>query len=337
MISTILIIGAGQAGSQAVDTLRRQGFGGRLVLIGDEPELPYQRPPLSKKYLSGELAQERLLLRHRAFYEEHRTELLLGSRGDPLGSTAPQRHARGRRPIELRPLAAVSRRAFAALDLSRPASSPACIICATWRMRRRCGLRSRPSARVVIIGGGYIGLETAATCRKQGCDVTVLEMADRVMNRVVAPDVSAIFCRGPPGARRRDRLRDARGRHRARTGTAGHGAHLSVACADGRPSGGSRRRRRRRRRDHRTRAARPAWLATTASRSMSIAAPAIRRSLPPATAPTIFAAYGRRVRLESVDNAFEQGKTAAFKTCWIGRSCTTGSPGSGPISSTTSC
>src|SRR5271166_779735 len=80
MISTILIIGAGQAGSQAVDTLRREGFAGRLALIGEEPELPYQRPPLSKKYLSGELAPERLLLRHRSFYDEHQTELLLGSR-----------------------------------------------------------------------------------------------------------------------------------------------------------------------------------------------------------------------------------------------------------------
>jgi 3-phenylpropionate/trans-cinnamate dioxygenase ferredoxin reductase subunit len=67
MTSTILIIGGGQAGAQAIDTLRREGFGGRLVLIGDEPELPYQRPPLSKKFLSGDLAAERLPFRHQSF------------------------------------------------------------------------------------------------------------------------------------------------------------------------------------------------------------------------------------------------------------------------------
>ena len=64
MLPTIVIIGGGQAGAQAIDTLRREGFTGRLVLIGDEPELPYQRPPLSKKYLSGEMAADRLPFRH---------------------------------------------------------------------------------------------------------------------------------------------------------------------------------------------------------------------------------------------------------------------------------
>ena len=92
MISTILIIGGGQAGAQAIDTLRREGFGGRLVLIGDEPDLPYQRPPLSKKYLSGEMAADRLLFRHRSFYDEHRVELKLGM---PGGATR-RRRAPGR-------------------------------------------------------------------------------------------------------------------------------------------------------------------------------------------------------------------------------------------------
>jgi 3-phenylpropionate/trans-cinnamate dioxygenase ferredoxin reductase subunit len=88
MISTILIIGGGQAGAQAVDTLRREGFGGRLVLICGEPELPYQRPPLSKKYLSGEMAADRLLFRHRAFYDEHRVELKLGRQAVRLDAAA---------------------------------------------------------------------------------------------------------------------------------------------------------------------------------------------------------------------------------------------------------
>src|SRR6202140_288017 len=90
MISTILIVGGGQAGAQAIDTLRRDGFSGRLVLIGDEPQLPYQRPPLSKKYLSGEMAAERLLFRHQSFYDEHRIELKLGQRAMRLDAAARQ-------------------------------------------------------------------------------------------------------------------------------------------------------------------------------------------------------------------------------------------------------
>ena len=94
MISTILIIGGGQAGAQAIDTLRREGFRGRLVLIGDEPELPYQRPPLSKKYLSGEMAVDRFPFRHRAFYDEHRIELKLGRRAVRLDAAARQVRSR---------------------------------------------------------------------------------------------------------------------------------------------------------------------------------------------------------------------------------------------------
>ena len=82
MISTILIIGGGQAGAQAIDTLRKEGFGGRLVLIGDEPQLPYQRPPLSKKYLSGEMAADRLPFRHRSI-----------DRAEPLDPVDDFRHA----------------------------------------------------------------------------------------------------------------------------------------------------------------------------------------------------------------------------------------------------
>ncbi|HME40585.1 MAG TPA: FAD-dependent oxidoreductase [Steroidobacteraceae bacterium] len=192
MISTILIVGGGQAGAQAIDTLRREGFGGRLVLIGDEPELPYQRPPLSKKYLSGEMAADRLPFRHRSFYEDHRVELKLGRRAARLDAAARQLELEDGETLSydrlLLCLGAASRRLTcpgAALPGVRylraledvPPIQSAC----------------KPGARVVVIGGGYIGLETAATCLKMGCAVTVLEMADRVMNRVVAPCVSEYF------------------------------------------------------------------------------------------------------------------------------------------------
>src|SRR5260370_40678442 len=91
----ILSIGGGQAGAQAIDTLRREGFVGRIVLVSEEPELPYQRPPLSKKFLAGELAAERLPVRHQAFYDEHRIELKLGIRAirlDPAARRAALSH-----------------------------------------------------------------------------------------------------------------------------------------------------------------------------------------------------------------------------------------------------
>jgi len=311
MISTILIIGAGQAGSQAVDTLRREGFAGRLALIGEEPELPYQRPPLSKKYLSGELAQERLLLRHRSFYDEHQTELLLGSRVTALNPAARSvSFANGTHLAYdrlLLCLGANSRRLschgseLAGIHYLRDLADAVAL---------RAALR--PGARVVIIGGGYIGLETAATCRKLDCAVTVLEMADRVMNRVVAPIVSGYFtedhrAHGIEVVCDTRVVRIERGQ-----GNEGGAPMLRVVCADG--------------------GSYPADLVVVGVGA--VACDQLARDAGLAcdngiivdeycrtSDPAIFAAgdcanqysvhYGRRVRLESVDNAFEQGKTAA--------------------------
>jgi 3-phenylpropionate/trans-cinnamate dioxygenase ferredoxin reductase subunit len=192
MISTILIIGGGQAGAQAIDTLRREGYDGRIVLVGEEPVLPYQRPPLSKKFLSGELLPERLPFRHQAFYDEHRIELKLGVRAERLDPAA--------RRVSLSNGEDVSydRLLLCLGAVSRPLTCPGADLPGVHYLRGiadvpgiQAGLK--PGARVVIVGGGYIGLETAATARKLGCGVTVLEMADRVMNRVVASNVSEYF------------------------------------------------------------------------------------------------------------------------------------------------
>jgi 3-phenylpropionate/trans-cinnamate dioxygenase ferredoxin reductase component len=306
MISTILIVGGGQAGAQAIDTLRREGFNGRLVLIGDEPELPYQRPPLSKKYLCGEMAAERLLFRHQSFYDEHRIELKLGRQAVRLDAAARQVELAGGEILTydrlLLCLGAESRRltcsgaTLAGVHYLRSLADVAPI---------QTGFK--PQARVVIIGGGYIGLETAATCRKMGCEVTVLEMADRIMNRVVAPSVSQYFA-----AEHRlhgvNVLCDMRvirleGRERVER----------VICADGS--------------SHEadlvivgvgavatTELARTAGLACdngivvdeycrTSDAAIYAAGDCTNHPSPH---------FGRRVRLESVDNAFEQAKTAAL-------------------------
>ena len=192
MIGTILIIGGGQAGAQAVDTLRREGFTGRLVLVSDEPYLPYQRPPLSKKFLSGELAADRLPFRHQSFYDEHRVELKLGIRATRLDPAARRvALASGEEVIYDRLLLCLG-------AASRQLTCPGTDLPGVHYLRGiadvptiQAGLKQ--GARAVIIGGGYIGLEAAATARRMGCAVTVLEMADRVMNRVVAANVSEYF------------------------------------------------------------------------------------------------------------------------------------------------
>src|SRR5438552_7661196 len=192
MTSNIVIVGGGQAGAQAVDTLRREGYTGRLVLISEEPELPYQRPPLSKKFLSAELAADRLPFRHRPFYDEHRVELLLGTK--VVRVDAANRYLTLDRGESL----GYERLLLALGAISRPIICPGADLPGVHYLRTMADvvpIRAAlvPGAQVVIIGGGYIGLETAATGRQMGCDMTVLEMADRVMNRVVAPAVSAYF------------------------------------------------------------------------------------------------------------------------------------------------
>lgn len=306
MISTILIIGGGQAGAQAIDTLRREGFHGRLVLIGGEPELPYQRPPLSKKYLSGEMAADRLPFRHRAFYDEHRVELKLGRRAVRLDPAARQVElADGEQLTYDRLLLCLGAE-------SRRLTCPGAALPGVRYLRGLADVAPiqagfKPQARVVIIGGGYIGLETAATCRKMGCEVTVLEMADRVMNRVVAPSVSQYFAQ----------------EHRAHGITLICGTRVvclegqerveSVVCADG------------------TRhAADMVIVGVGAVATTDLASAAglacddgiVVDEYCRTSDAAIYAAgdctnhpslrFGRRVRLESVDNAFEQAKTAAF-------------------------
>ena len=306
MISTILIVGGGQAGAQAIDTLRREGFVGRLVLIGDEPELPYQRPPLSKKYLSGEMLADRLPFRHRAFYDEHRIELKLGTRAVRLDAAARQ--------VDLADggMLAYDRLLLCLGAGSRQLTCPGAALPGVHYLRVLADVAPiqtgiKPRARVVIVGGGYIGLETAATCRKMGCEVTVLEMADRVMNRVVAPSVSKYFA----------------DEHRAHgisiicntrvVRIEGEARAERVVCADG--TG----------RDADLVIVGIGAVATTELASAAglacndgIVVDEYCRT----SDANIYAAgdctnhpslrFSRRVRLESVDNAFEQAKTAAL-------------------------
>ena len=192
MYQQIVIAGGGQAALQSVDTLRRKGFTGKLTLIGDEPWLPYQRPPLSKKYLAGVLERERLFIRPAQFFAEHGVTLYLGRR---VTDIAPrERHVRLDDglvlPYDALVLATGSRpRRLPIPGSERPGVYYLRTIADADRIRAACAA----GGRVLIIGGGYIGLEVAATARELGKEVTVLEMAARVMNRVTCPQVSAFY------------------------------------------------------------------------------------------------------------------------------------------------
>jgi len=192
--SRVAIVGAGQAAAQAVETLRKRGHTGSISLIGDEAMLPYQRPPLSKKYLAGTLERDRLLIRHAAHYAGHAVEMRLGF--------AAVRIDRERRRVEIADGSAVEydRLLLATGSQPRRLAVPGVELAGVHHLRSvadvdRLRGELAPGRRAVIVGGGYIGLEVAATCREAGLEVTVLEAGDRVMNRVAAPVVSQFYQR----------------------------------------------------------------------------------------------------------------------------------------------
>src|SRR6188508_1785921 len=190
--SRIAIVGAGQAAAQAVETLRKRGHAGPITLIGDESLLPYQRPPLSKKFLAGTLERDRLLIRHAAHYADHAVEMRLGFAAVGID--------RERRRVEIADGSAVDydRLLLATGSHPRRLPVPGADLAGIHYLRSVADVdhlrrELAPGRRAVIVGGGYIGLEVAATCREAGLEVTVLEAADRVMNRVVSPPVSAFY------------------------------------------------------------------------------------------------------------------------------------------------
>ncbi len=309
MDETVVIVGASHAAAQAVDSLRREGHTGRMLLVGDEPQLPYQRPPLSKKYLSGELPPERLWIRPAAFYEQQGCELMLGRR-----VTAIDRRA-GAVALEDGTRLDYGRLLLSTGSRARTCEVPGADLPGIHSLRTlgdvdaiRAGIAS--VRRVVIVGAGYIGLECAASLVKLGLAVTVLEMADRVMSRVVAPEMSEFYA-----AEHRAHGVDIRLGQRV-LAFEGSGRVAAVAC-----DGGVRY---------------PADLVIVGIGivpNVELAAEAgiecdngiavdghCRTSDPRVYAIGDCAShpsprYGRRIRLESVDNAFEQAKTAAANLC----------------------
>jgi 3-phenylpropionate/trans-cinnamate dioxygenase ferredoxin reductase subunit len=192
MPDTIVIAGGGHAAGQAAVSLRHDGFTGRIVIVGEEPYLPYQRPPLSKKFLAGELELDRLMIRHDRFYAEHDIEIRLSTRVETIDRTPKQVALSDGERL------AYDRLVLATGSQVRKLDIPGSHLDGIHYLRSiddvlkmQAGFQT--GAKMVIIGAGYIGLEVAAVAVTRGLAVTVVEVADRVMSRVVAPEVSAFF------------------------------------------------------------------------------------------------------------------------------------------------
>ena len=188
----VVVVGAGQAGSSCVAKLRALGYRGRITLIGEEDAPPYQRPPLSKKYLLGEMAVERLYLRPESFYAENAIDLRLDrtanaiDRADKVviagGDAVPYDDlvlTTGSVPRRLPPaIGGLLDGVHVVRDLGHvDAMAP----------------EFAPGRRVLIVGGGYIGLEAAAVAASKGLKVVLIEMAERILQRVAAPETSDYF------------------------------------------------------------------------------------------------------------------------------------------------
>jgi 3-phenylpropionate/trans-cinnamate dioxygenase ferredoxin reductase subunit len=301
-------VGASHAGAQLAASLRQEGWDGEIVLVGNESALPYHRPPLSKAYLAGKCTVDELAIRNAEFYTKQRIQLLDATvevidrsaghlsliTGDalPYDKLALCTGARPRRlPTPGADLAGVFYlRTAADVAMIREATSP--------------------GSRAVIVGGGYIGLETAASLRALGLEVTVLEATERVLQRVTAPEVSAFFNRIHREAGvniQTDALVDA---------MSGDGRVREVILASGESI--------------------PADLVIVgigvepntdlaAAAGLAIDNGVVIDDQARTSAPDILAAgdcashhmdrYGRRIRLESVPGAGEQAKVAAATIC----------------------
>jgi 3-phenylpropionate/trans-cinnamate dioxygenase ferredoxin reductase subunit len=188
----IAIIGAGQAGGQAAYSLRMAGYEGAITLIGDEPAPPYQRPPLSKAYLKGELEAERLFLKPLEYYTEHGVELVTGNAAKSIDFANKR--------IELQRGAAISFDKLVIATGARPRklAVPGADLSGVLELRTladvdRLKKLAVAGASMVVVGAGYIGLEAAAVGAQLGLKVTVLEAMPQVLSRVAGAEIGAFY------------------------------------------------------------------------------------------------------------------------------------------------
>lgn len=185
----VVIVGAGQAGAALAAKLRALGHQGEIVMLGDEPAPPYQRPPLSKAYLLGEMEEDRLWLRAPEFWADNGVELRLGQAVTAIDPTTKTVTVGGE-VLEYDHLALTTGSTPRRLPASIGGSLEGVYTVRTLADVDAMSGEFLAGRRVIIVGGGYIGLEAAAVASKLGLDVTVLEMAPRILQRVASPETS---------------------------------------------------------------------------------------------------------------------------------------------------
>lgn len=191
-MTTTLIIGAGQAGSDLASALRQGGYAGRIVLVGDEPYVPYRRPPLSKTFLSGEIEEASLYIKTREAYAKHDIELRTGERVGAIDRAAHTVKLSSGEQLSYDKLVLTTGGRARRLNLAgadRPNVHYVRTIADINQMRERF----QPGKRLVIIGGGYIGLEAASVGIKSGLKVTLVEALPRLLARVTGAELSQYY------------------------------------------------------------------------------------------------------------------------------------------------
>jgi 3-phenylpropionate/trans-cinnamate dioxygenase ferredoxin reductase subunit len=188
----VVIAGAGHAAGQVVASLRQFKFDGQIVLVGDEPYLPYQRPPLSKKFLSGDLPAERLYVKPESFYDDPAISLQLDTSIAAIDREAKCLRIEDGDDVEFDTLVIATGSRVRRLPIEGADLKGVHYLRSIADVD---GIHDGMEAgkKLVIIGAGYIGLEVAAVAQQAGLHVTVIEMADRVMSRVVSPETSDFY------------------------------------------------------------------------------------------------------------------------------------------------
>jgi 3-phenylpropionate/trans-cinnamate dioxygenase ferredoxin reductase subunit len=311
MTRQIVIAGGGHAAGQVIASLRQNEYDGHIVLVGDEAHLPYQRPPLSKKFLAGDMAAERLLLKPAGFYDDPMIELRLSTRVASIERDAHYVTTDSNAQLHYDELV------IATGSRVRPLSIDGTDLRGVHYLRTIDDVAAiredfEAGSKLVVIGAGYIGLEIAAVARQAGLDVTVVEMADRVMSRVVSPEISDFYQIEHTNQGVRFRLStsvaELSGKKRVKRVVTGDGEEIAtdlVVIGIGiLPN---------------------TELATAAGLDVADGIVVDDRCV--TSDPDIYAVgdctshpsaiYGRNVRLESVHNAVEQAKTAADNLCGV--------------------
>ena len=191
-MNEIVVIGSGQAAIQAVMSLKRNEFTGSIKVIGEEDHLPYQRPPLSKDFLLEEYKPERVSLKKKEFYEENGVDLILGKRAESIDTILKEITLSDENKICYDQLIIATGSRVRKLNV--PGSDKKGI----YYLRdlddaNALKQRLKKNKKMVIVGAGYIGLEVASVAASLGVKVTVIEMANRVMNRTVDPIISSYY------------------------------------------------------------------------------------------------------------------------------------------------